>query len=438
MKMKRIKALLLSVLMLCSMAIFCACGGGDTTGATNDNTEGSGTENSGSNTVSYSVAVEDALGNPYTEGIVVLFFQNGEQVAMQSVNAEGVATKELEPGDYTVELMITDGTEYHYEKDNLTLSASVTQLRIEMARPADEEVEYLFADEEEHEAPYLSTGCTYVELEAGVRNYFVFVPLASGIYEFTVHHAEGTIGCYGSPFFVLSESTGTVAGEQSMTVEIKDSMIGSGDGGSTVLVIGVDAGSNTESCVLSVVRIGDCVLSPEEMPWTVYEPTFTPGKYTLPEGATISEFDLTAEYTLVFNETDGYYHLNAADGPVVLVRMVSEPNFGVSFGAILAGANVGKYYYDENGTFVKKVLFNDCLMNYLGTLNKGMGTYSYSDGMLDDTYEVYPLTKDLAYILQEFGAYKGWYQTGHAEYLFGSLPNVNLDIAWLFMCCYAE
>ena len=75
--------------LLCCSLLLGACGG------TTDTANGGKKD--------YKVAVKDALGNPYTAGVVVQFHQNGSMVAMQIVNPEtGIATKNLEAGDYTV------------------------------------------------------------------------------------------------------------------------------------------------------------------------------------------------------------------------------------------------------------------------------------------------------------------------------------------------
>lgn len=532
MNVKRMKALAMAFLMMATLVMMCACGGDPTvpTGTT------AGTEGSGSQEATYTVTVQDVLGNPYTENIVVLFKQNGQQVAMQPINGEGKAVKKMAAGQYDVELMITEDAErYYYSMENLTLSAAQTELSIVLSHVVGEDYEVLSVNDayrnlyklvftpssegasegtftledpsgalsgtyqyaanseggftvtneagedvgmaitlnldgsyaflcpgmsygqqmvsegeatelpsgtynvvsNEYNAFYLSSGCTYAALKSGERNFFVFTPNQSGIYEFTVHNAAAVIGYYGSPYFVQSQSAGEESGEQSMTVEIKDSMIGSGETGTTQLVIGID--SEDADCIISIKRVGDYVPSPEEMPWTEYASTYKPTKYTLPEGVTIQEFDLTAEgYTLVFNEVDGYYHLNSADGPVVLVRMNTALTYGGCFGDMLAHINVGVYFYEEDGTFVRKELYNECLLQYLGTLNKGMGTYSYTGGMLDDTYNVYPMTKDLEHIIKTYGEYAGWWDINDGDYLFAELVNVNTEIAWLFMCCYAE
>ena len=80
-------------------------------------------------------------------------------------------------------------------------------------------------------------------------------------------------------------------------------------------------------------------------------PTWLVFLYALPAGATLGEFDLKAEdYTLVLNEQDGFYHLNAADGPLVLMRLGQKSEYLDSFKTILERSGVVKYFFDEEET----------------------------------------------------------------------------------------
>lgn len=524
MQMKKILALVLALTMVFALA---ACGGnGDTTG-NGDQQPTEPTAPTGD--VTYTVTVKDIMGNSYTENIIILFMQNGSQVAMQPVNAEGTASKVLPAGTYDIQLQITkDADKLHYVSEGLQVTAANASLEVILSQLPDEEYEvlnvnylarnvykitvldetsfqledlkgqlsgtYLYTANEnggydvtdkdgndvgmaiyanlngtfsflspdltyeqqmvqdgeatetfsgvyyvsssEFNAAYIRSGCTYLELNTEERNFLIFTPLQSGVYEIIIHNATGTVGYYGSPYYVQTENTGKPTGDQSFSVEIKDSMIGTGNTGTTQLVIGVD--SQDPNCIISITRVGDVVLTPQEMPWTEYTSDYVPSKYTLPEGLTIREFDLTASYDIVYNEADGFYHLGSADGDIVLVRLDAALPYGGCFGNILAGMNVGAYFYEDDGTFIKKELYNGCLLQYLGTLNKGMGTHSYSDGKLDDRYGVYPLTQDLLYIIQTYGEYTGWWNPEASNYLFATLPGVNVESAWLFMCCYAS
>ena len=170
---KRLLNLVLVATLLCSSLLLGACGNG-----------AGSTEDAGGKKA-YSVAVKDALGNPYTEGIVVQYHQNGAMVAMQIVNPQtGVATKELDAGDYTVKLQFTDGPDgYYYVEEGLTLSATKTELEVILAKAITAEATTLYVGDGSYDAYVVGTGCTHVELEAGERNYFLFTPTEDGTYE---------------------------------------------------------------------------------------------------------------------------------------------------------------------------------------------------------------------------------------------------------------
>ncbi|MBQ9700334.1 MAG: hypothetical protein IJV71_06905, partial [Lachnospiraceae bacterium] len=196
----------------------------------------------------------------------------------------------------------------------------------------------------------------------------------------------------------------------------------------TVLVIGVDS-KDAKTAVLGIECIGEPDYGIEDEPWTIYKKTVTLSKYTLPTGATLGDFDImsTTGYNLVYNETDGFYHLDSADGPLVLVRLAEEPKYVSCYKTILDNTGVNKYFFDEKGDFVKKESYSECLLEYIENVDEVAG--------------VYPLTKDLEYIIKQNGDYLGWYKKDSNAYLFvdengNNLAGINDEISWLFMCCY--
>jgi len=382
----------------------------------------------------YSVTVKDALGQPYTSGVVVRFMQNGTQVAMQPCDENGVATKKLEPGEYAVELSFTDSEAvYHYDTADLKVSQKNPSVEVIMAKTVSGDPEALFVGGEEFDAYPLTDGCTYAKLDTDARNYFLFAPSAAGTYEFSLPDgANATLGYYGAPHFVQQTSMAeSVNGK--FQISVSADMIGSGEGGTVVYVLGVDANdSSVTSAVIGIQRIGDPQKTIADEPWTVYETTAQLAKYQLPAGAKLGEFDLEAvtdTYKLVFNENDGFYHLNAENGPLVLVRLAEDCDYIACFKTMLDRSGVSKYFFDENGEFVKKESYSESLLEYLE--------------YVDDDEGVYPLTKDLEYIIKQRGEYVGWWNIESNGYIFkdvngNNISEINAELAWLLMCCYIE
>ena len=417
---KLAKLLLVGLLALTCLLGLCACG------------------ESQSGTAEYKVTVVDGVGAPYTSGVIVRFLQNGEQAAMVVVDENGVASKELPRGDYTVELMFTDeNAAYYYEEEGLTLTADQTQLEILLLRSVTGEAQtiYAYSEKEESSVPYdayhVGVGSSFVKLNAGDRTYFLFAPTEKGTYRFSVTGAECELGYYGSPYFVQTNNVGTVLEDGSFTVSISAGMIGAGDTGTTILVIGVDALDGAESCTLNVERIGDPEYSISDEPWLIYGTTAELKPYTLPAGTTLINFEFGGAvdpYELVFNEADSSYHLNSADGPQVLVWLGEDTQYIACFKTILDSTGVVKYFYDADGAFVKRENYNECLLEYIACMDEEAG--------------VYPLTKDLLYIIQSAGEQFGWWDEDSSTYIFKDangtvIPGVNPDQAWLVMCCYA-
>ena len=383
--------------------------------------------------VSYKVAVKDPLGNPITAGVIVHFVKDGQNVAMQPVNEQGEAVKTLKSDNYTVEIKFTDEkASYHVEGD-LALTAEKLETEAIVSKKITVEAVELSAGEGTYDAYRVEEGCTYVKLDKANRNYFLFAPKNAGLYEFAVYGNENAaIGYYGAPHFVQNANSAEV-NDNKFRISVSAGMIGSGDGGTATYVIGIDLNEGgKDDCVLTIERVGDAIKTIEDEPWTIYKTTSDLKEYDLPEGATLGEFDLTAStdaYNVVFNENDGFYHLNDANGPLVLVRLAEDCEYIACFKTILDRSGVSKYFYDEDGNFVKRESYSECLLEYIECVDLNEG--------------VYPLTEDLKYIIQQRGEYVGWWNSESATYLFkdmdgNNLTDINNEIAWLLMCCYIE
>lgn len=409
MNMKKICALVLAA-VLC-MSVFAACGGGDPV---------------------YKVHIEDAMGNPVTEGVVVKFMQGGTQAGMQVVNENGVAEKTLPKGDYTVELQFTNSDiTYKYDESKLSLTGGQTELTVTLSIGLGDKTQDLFVSGKEYVGYFVSVGGTQITLNAEDKSYFLFAPTESGTYEFSLTGSDAAIGYYGAPHFVQEQSAAEVV-DNKFTVSVRPDMIGTGDTGTTVLVIGVDAGEG--DAILGIQRIGDHEWSLADEEWTVYQPTTPPTQYTLPAGASLSEFDLTAAtdtYPLVL-DGNGFYHLNSAEGPLVLVRLgkKSTVKYLDPYETILEHTGVNCYFYKdaEKKEFDRKENYADCLLSYIACVDEQTG--------------LYPLTEDLKYIIQMSGEHQGWWDVS-GNYIFrdelgAEIPGINPEIAWLFMCYYNQ
>lgn len=139
--------------------------------------------------------------------------------------------------------------------------------------------------------------------------------------------------------------------------------------------------------------------------------------------------DLTAkEATAVYSEADGYYHLNSADGPVLYMNLGEDAPY-ISMYRMLGytgfgGTSLNRSFYDENGEFVKKEDYTECMCSYVECIDEATG--------------LYPLTEDLIYMVQNGGEYKGWWDEENPSYMFADLEGFNPAIGWMFACCYFE
>ena len=406
--MRKMNAMLLVLVMALSL-ILVACSG--------NNTE----EVSGN--AAYSVKVVDAQGVPYTMGVIVKFMKDGTQIAMQPVDANGVATKELEKGNYTVELVFTGDNDGYYDPAAAVLSADKASIQLQLTNKVGSETTTLYVGDEMYTAYHLGAGSTHVPVKAGVRNYFLFTPEEEGTYKFSVDHAQLALGYYGAPHFVWETSAIEVV-DNTFSISIGKSSLGG-----AVYVIGIDGVDADAACVLSILRTGAPEHNVEDEPWTEYKTTAVLKPQTIENAKdqTLVYMDITAEtakHSFVFNETDGYYHLDTKDGPVVCVHLAKGAPYVALQSVIqgdgaMGGAPIRKYFYDDNGKFVKKEDYTDILTNYFENMEPTLG--------------IYPLTDDLIYIIQN--GCGNWWDSESPDFIF---QDCNPELAWMFACCWLD
>lgn len=456
---KRVKAWLLCVLMLCSVLMLCACKGDEeksgepstapsqpSTEATNPSTEATepSTEPAAPGNAFYKVTLIDGLGNPCGDKMLVTFMKDGQKVSMVKVDAHGVALKELPAGDYTVVVSSTNSElKFYYEAESATLTAEKTETEIVLVSEQGEVFQGInaYAPGGDEMLPYdayaVGAGCTHVYLTAGDRSYFLFAPTEAGTYELSVNGDAATLGIYGaSVHFIQSSSTLDVV-DNKITLSINSGMIGTGETGTTVYVIGLDSVNGAEDAVLNIIRTGDAAWTIEQEPWIPYNPKMPVSPFTLEPGITLKEFDLTAStdaYNLV-KDADGYYHLNSVDGPRVYVQL-EEALYGISMLAMVGeivfqdgeliptGTAPFRYMYNNGKDDFFKEDYTDAMRKYVTNRCEYTG--------------VYPLTEDLAYILPMGMKHIGWLREETSNFLFRDLEGFNEELGWLFLCVYED
>jgi len=418
---KRIKALLMAAVMLLSLML-CACG--ESTPNT-DETTGKPV----SKDPAYRVTVVDGQGKPFTSGVIVKFMQNGQQAAMQKVDKNGVAEKNLPAGEYTVELMFTDSdAECYYDKENLTLTAEKTEVQVALYFAAEQEGRNLVVQGKEYTAYFVNAGGTYVNLTGGDRNYFLFSPTEAGTYQFSAVGEGLQIGYYGAPHFVQQNNIAEDLNGNIFTQSVSQGMIGTGNTGTATFVIGIDA-MQSGGAVLNINRIGEPAWSISDEPFTEYQlkQPLKPFQLTLQAGQKLTYVDIKADadqYKAVYNETDGYYHLGTADGPVLYMNLgTSAPHISlqtvVGGNGYAGGAAIRKYFFDDNNNFVRKEDYTKLLTEFFANM--------------DEEYGLYPMTEDLKYIV--VNGCSGWWEADSPNYIFEGCTE---ELGWLFACCYIE
>ncbi len=387
-------------------------------------------------TIKYVVKVVDAFGNAPSESVVVSISQNGEVISEMPA-IRGTASFQLEKGTYTFEIKPMEG-ELYFDKNACYLTAEEPEKTIAVYNYASEdnkETIYVYDTDGVTHIPYdavqVEEGATYVKIDRPAYSYYLFTPTRGGIYRVSYEASRSvTLGYFGSPHNVLLSCPIEVK-DGAFELEVKNEGVNLGNpGGTTQVVIGIR--SFTESgCILKIERIGNATV---DMPWTDVQANKGATKVDSYVNSEFVDFDVTdASLTVVFNENDGYCHLNTVDGPIIYIRISSaviagttdegtEYKYLPSFIAMCETGRLGKVFYDNDGNIILKESYNDMLYQYAELCGE--------NGM-------YPLNAQLAEVVKNIGEHNGWFDLSSELHIFGDdVANIVGENAWLFACAY--
>ena len=368
----------------------------------------------------YTVLVQDYAGNPRS-GVTVQIQRDGIPASVQKTGTDGKVTANLEDADYTVALAFPDKG-WYYEEKLAVLPKGTAELTVRVAQGVGKTMEELYVGN----AYYLSVGGTYVTMQAEAVNYYIFEPTEPGLYRIGTSDHDAKIGYYGgSTFFISNMTSSTDYTEENnyYTRNVKQNNIGS------VVIIGI---TGAKDCIVEIIRLGDPILDETDIVPEVYEAQTPPKSFKIKasDGKKLKYVDMsgkTGDYKIVMG-SDGYYHLNSADGPLLYMNIGPDAPFHSLYymagagGNGVAGNGIKATVYDENGSAVKRWDFSSCMLSY--------------GECADPTYGVYPLTEDLRFIVQTAGEYYGWWNSESNNFWLSTVTNLNPELGWMFAVCY--
>lgn len=383
----------------------------------------------------YSVKVENAKGEAQS-GILVQIQKGGATVANGTTNSSGMVTANLPQGDYTVVLNFAEGANCYYNKGNATLSASKLQAVITLANEvntAKTDTHWCINDAKMY---VLNEGYTHIQVGAEKAYYyadgndcmFEFKPTQFGVFRMSVDNPDVEIKLYGAYVMNVQEKSSSNEDNACYFTVLEDQV------GHVVQLVGVEVLSGVTDLGITITRVGDPGFNVSTAPWSTdwQQGAIPTKKITLDAGLRFKYIDITAAanaYNIVYSQSDGYYHVGSETGPVLYVNLGTVDKTSIPYAlnvvingeGSLGGSPIRKYFYDAGGEFVKKEDYTDLINAYISCA--------------DDTYGMYPVTKDLEYVLKN-GTEHWWNPNATNYYAEYAIQGATVELGWMFACCY--
>ena len=380
----------------------------------------------------YGIWIVDGLGNPLTN-IIVKIMKDGEQIKMYPYQGEFLSMN-IEAGTYQIVLDLSQLTEeYVYDESLCVLTPESKTATIRLFKTAGEGEELFvgYPISTDYPSYRISEGSTLVPLTSNDYTFLVFAPTIAAVYTVTYEcTTDLAISYHGGSFFVQGmDLTGESDDASTYENGISLNVYASNVGGEYVLAV---KSTSATSCVINIKNMGDPGTRIEDAPWVPYLEdaqkveeqlnVTVSGEYT-----TVDLSDLTIK--AVYNETDGYYHLNSEDGPILFIDLTSNSQFVASIQIICGNQRMGAYIYDINGNITEKRSYNELFFQY--------GMPETAEEVVDSPIRV-PLTDKLAEAVQSFGERNGWWSDGDGNIFTAAMLGApyNRDYAWLLYCGY--
>ena len=311
-------------------------------------------------------------------------------------NANALRTLYLEAGDVVIFRVSTASVDWTRPAGTVEFNAFF----MAGAEPEDgdeDKDEYVVSD------AVLVLGENVVELDPTAETtVFEFNPEEAGVYVFTTDN--GVLGYWGAGSYFVSDYTGE---DKETTLEYNLENVGPS------IMVGV-TGAEGEATI-TVKLAGEAETKPV-IPTIIYEnlvvPEYSDEFEVIPTNV-VDVYDTVKDQA--FLGEDGYCHLNDVDGPVLFVNLHGTT---ISLLEAYGYGRLNGVIVDDDDKTIAIVDFNTAFEEYYAAAS-------------DNYY--YPLTEDLATILQAVGANEGWYEEG--GFVGGTYPN---DDAWMFACYYDE
>lgn len=343
-----------------------------------------------------------------------LYYPDGSSTPLASGSSETTYTyKVTQTGEYYFKFQCYDPAAWGDGDGSVTYAYSFTPCEVEVEKPA-----YVISD-----TVITEVGTHTVSMEYADVTIVTFTPETTGYYTISVD-GNAVIGYYGGGSWHIANSADVEHGtsfewicQESSEVEsdtILDEnysyvdIVRTNDGQSAM--IGIISDSETVS--LTITKTGE--YTAVEIPLLTYENKAELKQFHLCDCFTLGDYvDVYGDDHTAVLGNDGFYHLDSADGPALLIDM--------DYLAVLSNAlNEGRgimyaYTTDENGNAVKYDIAN--------------AVKAYE--AVCDGNGYYPLTEDLIFFYEV-------YAVGSSVPNYVLEDGFNTQCAWMFACTTAE